>query len=136
MIPKDISKSILSARLEAGLKKYDRIFLIVDDENVGTGLGMLTQFYNWAVLQNLTGKILVLWHFEDAVFTNVDYRQITKEELQTLKQLYCMYEFSDRFQVISWESQYGSLFNLVDTGILTMEEAFQALLHGTGGQTG
>lgn len=55
---------------------------------------------------------------------------LTKKEAQQLVDLYLTYEFSDQFLLISRETtNYASLFHLVDTGILTMEEAFEALLH-------
>ncbi len=43
-------------------------------------------------------------------------------------QIYFMYDFSDRFQVLSDNPQYGSILNYVKAGNLTMEAAFQTLL--------
>lgn len=54
----------------------------------------------------------------------------TEEERQYLLKLYFLYEFSDRFQVISDDTPYGNIFNLVKTGLLTAEEAAQALFQG------
>jgi len=53
---------------------------------------------------------------------------LTQDELKKIRDLFYMYEFSDRFRVISREDGYGNIFNLVDNGILTDEEAFEAIL--------
>lgn len=127
----------LVAMLEYSLKKYDRIFLILDGQYWDRKLCMA--FCDFVAVQHIRKKILVLLpekNISKIPNKNIDCRQITKKEQQALKRLYCMYEFSDQFQLISQESQYGSLLRLVDTGILTVEEAFQALLYGIGGQTG
>ena len=40
-----------------------------------------------------------------------------------------MYDFSDRFYVLSNDSQHGVLLNYVKTGIMMQEDVFQALLN-------
>jgi hypothetical protein len=43
-------------------------------------------------------------------------------------ELYRMYEFSDRFVVLSESEQYGSIWNYVRSGIMTPEEALELLI--------
>lgn len=57
----------------------------------------------------------------------IAYRQITKKAQDELLELYNMYEFSDRFRVVSGNRQFGSVWNYVDAGILTEQEALEAL---------
>lgn len=47
-----------------------------------------------------------------------------------MEKLYFLYEFSDSFQMIAHKGTlYADIFNYVDTGLLTIEEAVEALLH-------
>lgn len=55
--------------------------------------------------------------------------EIADDKAKSLFDFYHIYEFSDRFQIISREERYGSLFQLVDTGLLTLDEMAKALLH-------
>ena len=115
----------LLLRLEEWLTVYDYVFLIPD------GNGAAGTFVS-AILPAAAGKtggrrILLLSVVpvnSDAGFTC---RQIHREEAEQLLELYLMYEFSDKFSLIATESAYGSLINLVETGVLPMEEAAQAL---------
>ena len=59
---------------------------------------------------------------------NYGFRRISDREREELEQLYRTYEFSNRFQVVSDHFQWGSLMNYVKTGMVTMEEFFEALL--------
>lgn len=60
---------------------------------------------------------------------NIAFREISEEEAGQIKELYYMYQFSDRFLFISKESaNYAGLFHFVDTGILDTEEVFEVLL--------
>ncbi len=45
------------------------------------------------------------------------------EDEDKLLDLYNMYEFSNKFVVLDGCSQYGNLWNYVDSGMLTLEEA-------------
>lgn len=42
-------------------------------------------------------------------------------------ELYYLYEFSDRFIVLSESEQYGSVWNYVKGGLITFEDAMDAL---------
>lgn len=124
--------------LEAQIEKYDKVFLLDGDRDFQKKLCFL--FTNSQAIKSLEKKVLVLYteeiSDEKAVSESqtleqfwIDLFQIKESEYRDLLRLYYMYEFSDRFQVLSISSQYGSLFNYVDTEILDMEEVFQVLLH-------
>lgn len=108
------------------LKKYDRILLLIDID--------ITSFCKSEALKNTTKKVLILSnadidHTNHMNHSNCAYRRLTGEELEALQRMYNMYEFSDRFQVLSDSPQYGGLLNYVKTGLMTEEDVFQALLY-------
>lgn len=57
------------------------------------------------------------------------FKRISKEELEKLLKLYYMYEFTDNFSMITDDNtSFPNIFNYVETGLLTLQEAWQALL--------
>lgn len=115
--------------LEEDLKEYEKILLVLDaEERVDKLLDMLL---NSRSIKAKKQKILVLYSGKQKIGmdTPVVQRMISREEAEALYGLYSMYEFSDRFQIISRTETYGDVFQLVDTGLITLEEAIEALLH-------
>lgn len=56
-------------------------------------------------------------------------KRISKENTEKLIRLYYMYEFTDNFYVITDNNgSVPNIFNYVKTGLLTLQEAWQALL--------
>lgn len=80
-----------------------------------------------------SGKILIYidkdFYLKDKVCKALDNRQeyLLIEDPEVMN-LYRMYEFSDEIIVFSESSQYGSIWNYVRRGLLTAEEAIDALL--------
>ena len=122
-------------KLETWVERYDKIFFI---RHRGRSLKELIQsFTDSRAVVDTKKKVLLLaeeekpWDLPGAV----QYCRLDGKEARTLWKLYHMYEFSDRFQIIfraerfSEEEPWGSLFRLVDTGVLDMEEVWEALLH-------
>ena len=58
---------------------------------------------------------------------NVTYQCVNENMFIRIKKLFNAYEFSDRIQIISDTSLYPSIFNYVKTGIMTQDEAVEAL---------
>lgn len=58
----------------------------------------------------------------------IDIQPISREEYHQIKNLYYLYEFSDRIHFLDIHVQYGSLDNYIAGGLLTEEEAVMALL--------
>ena len=117
-------------QLESDLKKFDKIFLVLGEEK------LLDDFWellcDLEVMKEKRQRVLVLASPKRRIGrdTSVMYRQITEGESKQLCSLYSMYEFSDRFQIVSGETRfYGSLFQLVDVGLLSLRESVSALLH-------
>lgn len=57
-------------------------------------------------------------------------KQIDEETAKRLYALYHTYEFADNFMILEQNSTFASVLNYIYTGILTAEEAWQALLEG------
>ena len=77
--------------------------------------------------QMVQGKVLMV-STEYAKGLSCDQLVVSRETYTKLLQLYLTYEFSDKFRIISMDGNYGTLWNYVKTGILTHEEAVEALL--------
>lgn len=111
-------KTIILAEIEKDLERFGRILLITDMCEEAFPAGMDAK--NILVLS--TGTI------PSESSLQITYRQITIEQQAELLKVYHMYEFSDRFRVISRDSRFGSIWNYVDAGILTEQEALEALV--------
>ncbi len=121
------TKNLTAHKIEQAIETYEKIFLFnCRDKQIAK---LAEDFCRNISCKNLTRKILVMSNagFPDEKIT--DYKQLSEEEYNHLYKLYSMYEFSDRVQIITEESQYGSLQNYVKTGLLTEEEMFEALLY-------
>ena len=112
--------------ISRGLEKFDMIFLFLGSKNEW----LLKAFCESDMLREADKKILILStvNMDDNLYGRYEYRRISEEEQASLEQLYRMYDFSNRFQIISDDPQYGGLLNYVKTGIMTIEEVFQVLL--------
>lgn len=108
------------------LQEYDRVFLVTH----------LTSQEEWhrfcAVFPTLEGKyadIMPIFLLEEGVDCprGLGFITLSHGDAQKLHKLYLTYEFSDRFAVFSDSMQYGTIFNYVDTGILTEEEAVRVI---------
>ncbi len=117
-------------QLESDIEKFDKIFLVLEEQKLLDDiLGLLCDS---EAVKEKGQKILVLALPERWIkkSTSVIYRQIMEGEAKELCRLYSIYEFSDRFQIISDETMlYGSLFQLVHTGLLSLRESVAALLY-------
>ena len=102
---------------------YDKVFLIQENEMFLKCLerGRKKDSSNYLLLISNTFRD----EYKKCGFTK---QFLTQKEMEKIRDLYYMYEFSNRFRVISREDSYGNIFNLVDNGILTDIEAIEALL--------
>lgn len=119
----DHTMDVLCRKLERDLEQYDRIWLF-------DTVTFLPAFCQWKTAAMIEKSLLVLSMEERVNATDrITCRQIPEEEVKQLITLYFTYEFSDRFYLISGRNaNYSSLYHLVDRGILTMAEVFEALL--------
>lgn len=101
-------------QLKRLMSQYDRIFLVFDKN-----------LYELLV-EKKDSESKILFLFPDDSFP--EHERHLCEDGKKFQELYFMYEFSDRFQVLSRSEYFGSMLNLVDVGILTYEELVEALL--------
>ena len=113
-------------RLEKDLEEFDRIILI-DEKRVKQDF--LDAFYKSEAFSVVRKKILILSEKEDKRKGSIVWRCITESEMRDISKLYYMYEFSNRISLLSQENIFGGLHNLVNTGVLTQEEAITAFLY-------
>lgn len=115
----------LLTHLEEWLASYDRVFL-VPGEN-GTPEDFASAIFHAAAGKTGGRRILVLSAAPVTVGEGFTYRQIEEEDQSQLLRLYHMYEFADNFSVIAKTNAYGSMSHLVETGLLSTEEAAEVL---------
>ena len=119
---------ILIKQLETDIEKYDKIFLIDNAHELAV------RFCHAKALKDTTDTILILLNnpsmrlADMTLNDNIVLRYVSAEEFFLLDRLYHMYDFSDKFYIISRENMYGNIFNLVDCGLLTDEQAYEAIL--------
>lgn len=122
-----IHKNVLVTKVEKELEYYDKVFLVWQRDEVQKDL--FIRFYNSDVLKNTKKKVLFLSTEGLVKEKKYAYRIVTEQEAVLLRDIYYMYEFSDRFLVFSQENEVvGNILNFAETGILTMDEVFEAML--------
>lgn len=109
--------------LEKELEEYDRVVVA---KKVTDGVRRaLVKF-----VSERTDKRILLIYADGTKeeYTALSSRHVSQEEPDEYIKLYRMYSFSDKIYVLDDGKQFGTLQNFVDTGILTEEEAVEALL--------
>lgn len=112
-------RTTILPEIQKDLERFDRILLIT-----GMDIGAFP-----AVLDAKNILILSVGAVSMESNPQIAHRQITAEQQAELLKTYHMYEFSDRFRVVSRDSRFGSIWNYVDAGILTEQEALEAIVH-------
>ena len=113
--------------VEKDLNLYDKIFLFdTADRKI---FACLSDFCNSGQMRETPKKVLVMGVGEISQTAKDCYRSVTKQQFEDLLNIYDTYEFSNKFQYIGGQVQYGSMFNYVETGLLTVGEMFEAMLY-------
>lgn len=124
----EICSVIDPEKIEEALGEYDLILLVTD--GAGAAENLTDLLCRSEALRKAEKKILILT--EADVLPTDTYRctfvKIGRKERTALERLYGMYEFSNRFRILSCDRRWGSILNYVKTGIMTLEEAFQVFL--------
>lgn len=104
-------------------REYDKVFLISEEfcEELKWNDFAQENFMNQKILI-LSTKLL------NIKGKQVIFEQIDEGRARELYTLYHTYEFADNFILLEENSTFATIFNYVRTGILTPEEAWQALL--------
>ncbi len=115
------------SKLEGALEKFDKVFLFMGKDEVHRDF--MERFCASEVLKYSGKNVLILSTEESTNGRAYVSRKLTQEKAKRLKELYLLYEFSDRFELFSWEDNFGSIVNYIESGVLTWEEAFAAILY-------
>lgn len=122
------NKELLTT-LQAYIEEFDIIFLVwkkgkaVKDQ--------IRQLCGSQAVKHTKKKILllsVLDSHKNAETDTVTCRHISETEAKSLFKLYSLYEFSDRFRIFPETGVYGNLFNFFDTGVLCLEDIWEAYI--------
>lgn len=112
-----IPKGEVICKIERLLEEYEKVLLVLDQE-----------YLNLLQEDKKDRKgIIILSKLEPLEEHAFDFLQISEEECGNLIKIYQMYEFSDHFKIITQNNGFGTLKNYVTTGVLTMDEAAEAL---------
>lgn len=109
---------MLRGRLTTYLAQYRKVILIASD------------------FSRIEEALAILDMHKDIKMLSVDGRcnrhenaqVITRDEEREILDFYHMYEFSDKFLVLENSSQYGSVFDYVEAGIISFDEAIRSLI--------
>lgn len=118
-----LKKQELIKDLQNKILYYDKILFIFDEIQEIAGSFNKCQ-------RKLSKKFLLLSKNtvnNDLADTNCT--QIEEKDSKILRHLYHTYEFSNKFTMLSADSNFGTIWNYVKTGILTSEEALSAVLN-------
>lgn len=119
----EVCNRSLVSRLQHILDTYDIVLLVRTKEEFYKCLESVREIGNRNLL------LLLPEVFKDT-FEKFGLAQqiLTANEFEEIESLYRMYEFSNRFRVISDDGMYGDIFEFVNNGLLTYEEALEAIL--------
>lgn len=107
--------------LKIYIEQYDRVIWIENDCDIADKL-----MEYWSMIQSPFNEkeCIILYAGKKSFINNniCECREISDKEKEELQQLYYLFDFSDKFFVISERETHGHLSNYLDTGLLSMEE--------------
>ncbi len=112
-------------RIESYLESYDKVILIdtgfADKYMSGLCDSLVSAVTDkkYVLISNVEYPKKPGWH---------TYMTVPKRELETMMSLYRCYEASDKLVLLSEENNYGCIWNYVKNGIMSLDEAFAAVL--------
>lgn len=119
------------SKLKRYLKEYNKI-VIFDCDNL-KDKEILDRFLLYVSKSGIFKSILIIAaECSNSEIINLDCKIdiiiFSQQELEAFFEVYNMYEFSDKFTLVTNKCQYPSLLNYMSTGLLTENEFFQALM--------
>ncbi len=111
--------------LDDHLQKMDHVILVdLNGANV-----IFDELGRSSVLAKTSKRITVISAFDHpADLGDHIYITVSEEEMKTLLALYRSYEASDKLILLTDNRNYGTTWNYVSTGLLSPDEAFEAML--------
>ena len=70
-----------------------------------------------------------IWHTVTGLGDTRQLRSLSESEMEDIRNIRRLYDFSDRVCYVCRSEQFGSLFNYIDNGLLTKEEMAEAVLY-------
>lgn len=116
-----VSRSEIVCELEQKINEGKKIFLL--NQHDAKLLGLLCEGLKEHNMQDAE-----VWHCMDEAPEYSQAQRISRKEMDEVREMYLMYDFSDRISVISDTTQYGSLFNYLENGVITTEDMMESLL--------
>lgn len=109
------------------LQEYDRVFLVTHSSSQEEWKSFCNTFL---FLKKEGMKDRFFFLIEEGVNCpqNINFMTLSHNETAEVYKLYLTYEFSNEFTVFSDCKQYGTIFNYINTGIMTAEEVVKAIL--------
>ena len=129
----DISKDVFEnsiqqdivGRLEKCLESNDLVIL-VDIEGANILVEILCHS---KVIKNTSKKLAIVSCVNYPLKSgNHDYITVTETVMKRLLDIYRCYEPSDKLVLLSDSRNYGNTWNYVNTGIISIEDVFEAML--------
>ena len=111
--------------IEKALEEFDKIILL---DRKFMDQQLREAFYEEDNFKETDKRILILSERPDKKAGNIEWRRVEEEEAEDIIEIYDLYEFSNRIAIVARSQVFGSLWDYVDTGILTREEAVAAVL--------
>ncbi len=106
-------------------EQYNLFFIITDKYFLSDSF--MEQLSNLLILRTEEDKGIILADYSEDVGKLIF--NITEENIEEIRRIYYMYEFTDNFFIISKNDvNYGSLYNFVKAGILDMDEYLKAIV--------
>lgn len=106
------------------LEKYDCVFLFCNNTK------LFEDFFAKSLLLNEIKRNIKIYSCNKVRYPErISHARIGLKEEKIILEIYQTYEFSDKFHVIDFNEMYGSLFQYMETGVLTVEETINALLY-------
>lgn len=114
----------LTANLQDMLSAYDKILFLSRGET------KMAEILSSCPKKRLHDRKLFLLSQEDVpdLPDGIEEYRLDEKSAAALQRLYHTYEFSNKFIILSASDNFGTIWNYVETGVLTAEEALTALL--------
>ena len=123
----DLYNNKIKDDLTKSLEDYEKIFFAANLSQ--EKIDLLKKFCDSIVLKDNAEKVMIFTTADIYCDRNIMIYKISEKEANWIQEIYFMYEFSDKFQVLFNEGNFGGIFNYVNTGELSLEDAFEALLY-------
>lgn len=119
--------------LKKGIEKYNKVFIWnISSEDIWC---TFVRFYNMIIEKEYDDIFImytICYNQKDRGLNNSNDRimvkQISMSDYDNIMNIYYMYEFTNKVQIIAENSPYPSIWNYFKTGLMTEKQIFEVLL--------